>query len=243
MNVAASGNHPMKKDRIGNLRFLVSLLALLALAGCGSFYDAEEIPQEVLQKEAIWPDPAISDQVCPAVVMGLVSAQPLPPIESRGSCGHPAPFSVVALGGDNPVQFNTDATINCVVTSQLQRYFSESVQPLALQKLGQPVVEIQIAASYSCRPRNNQRGAKLSEHGRANAIDIGAFKLADGTVLTVKKDWPRSGRAGRFLRAINRSACRYFTTVIGPGGDKYHQDHIHLDHGEHGKSGTWRVCQ
>ena len=243
MNVAASGNQNMMKLTITKRSLLALLVASATLTSCGGFQDLEEIPQSDLQSEAIWPDKSISAQNCPIVEKGLVDAKALPAINGKWGCGSKAPFAVSALGGRYPVAFNRDATTNCVMTSQLYRYFSEVVQPMARDTLGQPVVEIRVAASYSCRPRNNKRGAKLSEHGRANAIDISAFTLEDGTVLTVEDDWAKRNRKGKFLRGINRQACRYFTTVIGPGGDKYHQNHIHLDHGLHGRAGTWRVCQ
>ncbi len=243
MYMAASGNQNMIKLEFVKHRALALLAVVLVLNGCGSFHDLEEISQAELQNEAIWPDEAISASYCPMILAGQVSAEAMPAISGKWGCGQEAPFSVTAVGGANPVQFNVAAVTNCVVASQLQRYFTEVVQPQALQMLGQPVAEIRVAASYSCRPRNNQRGAKLSEHGYANAIDISAFVLRDGTVLSIEDDWPKWGRKGKFLRAINRKACRYFTTVIGPGGDKYHQNHIHLDHGRHGKEGIWRVCQ
>ena len=233
----------MKSVTISKRPFLAFLTALTTLTGCGGFHDLEEVSQSDLQSEAIWPDKSISAQNCPIVEKGYVDAKALPAIKGKWGCGSKAPFAISSLGGRYPVAFNRNATTNCVMTSQLYRYFSEVVQPMARDKLGQPVVEIRVAASYSCRPRNNKRGAKLSEHGRANAIDISAFILKDGTVLTVEDDWSRRNSKGKFLRGINRQACRYFTTVIGPGGDKYHQNHIHLDHGLHGRAGTWRVCQ
>ena len=32
-----------------------------------------------------------------------------------------------------------------------------------------------------------------------------------------------------FQRALNALACLYFTTVLSPGSDAAHQDHLHLD--------------
>src|SRR5690606_14136026 len=95
-------------------------------------------------------------------------------------------------------------------------------------------------ASYGCRPRNNVRGAKLSEHSFGNALDIGAFRLADGREIKVKRDW-RNGppEAQAFLREAHATACRYFTAVLGPGSDRHHEDHFHLDLARHGKSGTF----
>ena len=123
---------------------------------------------------------------------GFVDAEALPAINGKWGCGAEAPFAVAALGGRFPVAFDRKATTNCVMTSQLYRYFGEVVQPLAQDILGQTVTDIRVAASYSCRPRNNKRGAKLSEHGRANAIDISAFVLSDGSVLTVEDDWAKT---------------------------------------------------
>ena len=221
---------------------LVALFGLL-LAGCVGLVQIDEADQAQLQSEAMLPDAAISDQVCPAVLQGLVSARKRPPISERKVCGHPAPFEVDAIGGSYRVALSPEATVNCVIASQLQRFFASEVQPLALQYFGQPVTSVQVAASYVCRTRNHKKGAKLSEHGRANAIDISFLTLADGTRLSIADDWHSVGRKGRFLRAFNRRACAYFTTVIGPGGDSYHQSHIHLDHARHGRNGTWRVCQ
>ncbi|WP_319532231.1 extensin family protein [uncultured Cohaesibacter sp.] len=225
----------------------MSQLTLLAvaslLAGCAGFIGGDDMDQEQLQREAILPDPAISNDFCPIVETGQNPAVALPPIDDRGGCGHPAPFLLSTIAGNQPVELSREATVNCVVISQLNRFFNDKVQPLAQSYMGEQVTGIRVAASYSCRTRNSKRGAKLSEHGKANAIDISALTLSDGTVLTVDDDWSSYGRKGRFMRAFNREACKYFTTVIGPGGDKYHQDHIHLDHGSHGRRGLWRSCQ
>lgn len=222
---------------------IAAVTGLFCLSGCGAVADLEPIDQAELQDEAILPGLDGLEGHCPVLEMGLIDAMPMPAVTEREVCGHPQPYAVSAINGRYPIAFNRDAKINCVMATQLQRYFTDSVQPLALNMLRQPVVEVRVAASYACRTRNGKRGGKLSEHAKMNAFDLSAVTLADGTVLTVEGDWRTNGRKGRFLRAINRSACRYFTTVIGPGGDKYHQDHIHLDHGRHGRKGTWRLCQ
>jgi len=81
---------------------------------------------------------------------------------------------------------------------------------------------------YSCRPRNNQRGAKISEHGRGRAIDIGAFTLKNGVSFSVLRDWNRSKWSDE-LSKMHRAACGPFGTVLGPRANKYHQDHFHFD--------------
>ncbi len=220
-----------------------SVLALSILGACVGLMEFDTPDQSVLQAEAILPDPSITLTSCPAVEAGLVRANFLPPLEEKGACGHPAPFSASHVMGNGEISLVPEAKVNCVILSQFQRYLSEQVQPLAMEHLGQPVVQVDVAASYSCRTRNGKRGAKLSEHGRMNAIDVAGLRLADGRRLTIKEDWKSFSSEGTFLRAINRQACRYFTTVIGPGGDAYHQDHLHMDHASHGRTGKWRVCQ
>jgi hypothetical protein len=117
------------------------------------------------------------------------------------------------------------------------------VKPSAEYYFGAPVVEMKVAASYGCRPRNNQSGGKLSEHGYANALDISAFTLADGRVVTVKGGWWGEERERLFLRAVHEGACGEFTTVLGPNSDKFHHDHFHVDLARHGRDGRQRYCK
>ena len=88
---------------------------------------------------------------------------------------------------------------------------------------------VDVLASYSCRPRNNQRGARLSEHGLGNAIDIGAFTLQSGRKVNVEHGWFGSSSESSFLRNVRAYACNDFMTVLGPGSDYEHRNHIHLD--------------
>lgn len=115
--------------------------------------------------------------------------------------------------------------------------------PAARYHLGAPVVEVKVAASYSCRPMNNMDGARLSEHGHANAIDISQFMLADGRAVSVRTGWWGAWAERNFLRAVHRGACGIFTTVLGPGYDVNHRDHFHLDLARHGRDGWEPICK
>ena len=97
---------------------------------------------------------------------------------------------------------------------------------------GGGVAQIKVAAHYSCRTRNNRPGAKISEHGKGKAIDISGFRLRDGTEITVLKDYD-SWQFGPALRRMRREACGPFGTVLGPGSDRYHNDHFHFDTARH----------
>jgi hypothetical protein len=100
-----------------------------------------------------------------------------------------------------------------------------------------PLVEVANYDSYECRGRNRVMGAKLSEHGKGNALDIRGFKLADGKFIQ-----PTDVNVARDLRERLRvAACARFTTVLGPGSDGYHESHIHLDLAE--RRGGYRMCQ
>ena len=88
-----------------------------------------------------------------------------------------------------------------------------------------------------CRGRNRVAGAKISEHGKGNAVDVRAFTLADGRGLQLtdaKVD-------KRIPRGFAHSACHRFTTVLGPGSDGYHEEHIHLDLVQ--RRNGYRICQ
>jgi Extensin-like protein C-terminus len=91
--------------------------------------------------------------------------------------------------------------------------------------------------SYDCRGRNNDAGAKISEHGRGNALDLGPIRLANGAVMDLtKKSTPQSVR-----RRLRDAACHRFNTVLGPGSDSYHVNHIHVDLAE--RTHGYRMCQ
>lgn len=125
--------------------------------------------------------------------------------------------------------------IKCRTAERLTRWVNEAVQSAAQAWLDARVVRIESFGTYSCRPVNNRSGARLSQHGLANAVDISAFVLADGRRITVKDGW-RGGdeRTRTFLRAAFRAGCRRFAIAIGPDGDGFHQDHFHFDMGPNG---------
>ena len=135
------------------------------------------------------------------------------------------------------------ATLRCPMIPAVDHWVQAVVEPAARYHFGQPVRELKVAASYGCRPINHMPGAKLSEHGHANAIDISEFHLAGGSVVSVKRGWWGDARERGFLRAVHRGACDTFTTVLGPLADRHHHDHFHFDLARHGRTGTHRVCR
>jgi hypothetical protein len=165
-------------------------------------------------------------------------------IDGPGICGLTMPLKVTALAGGT-VSLTSTQTIGCPMTAALDQWVSEFVQPIALQRFGQPVTEVKSMGSYACRSMNNQ-GVRMSEHGFGNAIDIGGFVLLDGREITFVRDWTRGeGQDKAFLREVQAGACGIFTTVLAPGSDMFHYNHMHLDLAAHGatSSGPRRYCK
>jgi hypothetical protein len=110
------------------------------------------------------------------------------------------------------------------------------IAPLA-KSLGSVITDLDNFDSFECRNRNRIAGAGLSEHGRANALDVRSFRFADGrTISLADRAVPRELR-----ETVLHSACARFSTVLGPGSDGYHEDHIHLDLME--RHNDYRICQ
>lgn len=122
--------------------------------------------------------------------------------------------------------------MTCPVARAFARWTREAVQPAARQWLGGRIVRIESMGTYSCRPVNGQAGKKLSEHGRANAVDIAAFVLDDGRRITVLGGWnSEDEEVRRFLRAVHQAGCRRFQIGLGPDANALHRDHFHFDMG------------
>ena len=216
--------------------FTVSVAGLLILTGCstgGPDFVAKHEPWRESEESA-------------CLAAGVVRQSPF--LEARSALGGPSycgasrPFQMSAAD-QGRVSLKPPALLRCPMIPQVERWVARVVKPSAEYYFGAPVVEMKVAASYGCRPRNNQSGGKLSEHGYANALDISAFTLADGRVVTVKGGWWGEDRERLFLLAVHDGACGEFTTVLGPNSDKFHHDHFHVDLARHGRDGRQRYCK
>lgn len=134
------------------------------------------------------------------------------------------------------VSFNPAPTLRCAMAEAVADWLRIDVG-LATADLGAQLAAVNDVDSYDCRGRNRVAGAKLSEHGKGNAIDISSIKLKTGAVLALTD--PKVPRS--FREQMRGLACARFTTVLGPGSDGYHEEHIHLDIAE--RSHGYRICQ
>jgi hypothetical protein len=168
----------------------------------------------------------------------LVIAEVLPPIREHDGCGADdlVRLDAVVLQQGNRVAFKPAPTLRCRLAIELGKWIRQDLAAGVLP-LGARLSEIENDGSYECRSRNNVAHAPISEHGSANAIDMRSFKLTDG-----KRYEFTDARVSEAVRkSIKASACARFTTVLGPGSDGYHEQHIHVDLKE--RSNGYRICQ
>ena len=170
------------------------------------------------------------------------------PIEAFGEpqegCGIANPVKISA----GAVAWNRPGVLTCPMARTVVRFEAEVVQPAAMARFGQAVKKIHHAGTYDCRVRRNStqmaaslggsRGGRLSEHAKGQAMDIVAFELADGTMVSVKKVWRGAGAKSAFLQEVARASCSTFNVVLTPNHDRLHQDHLHLDIGPHTLCGS-----
>jgi hypothetical protein len=161
----------------------------------------------------------------------------LPPIAGPGECSVPDPvrLEAVVLADHSRVAITPPAILRCTMAEAIVSWVREEAAPRALD-LGSPLKTLANLASFDCRGRNRIVGAKLSEHGKGNALDIHLLKLADGKVVGLTDPQiPRDFREG-----LRQSVCARFMTVLGPGSDGYHEDHVHVDLAE--RRNGYRIC-
>ena len=153
-----------------------------------------------------------------------IMGKALPAIQARTKgCKVDAPVLVSEVAG---VKLVPPATINCVEARALSKWVTTGLQPA----FDGTIVRLNVADSYACRPRNNVPGNPVSVHGLGQAIDIAGFKTVSGATLTVAADY------GRQIKAAQKAGCGIFHTILGPGSDGYHENHIHFDVAPHGGS-------
>lgn len=168
----------------------------------------------------------------------IAIAPSIPDINGPGACGGPdlVRLEAIVLLDKTRVPLKPAATMRCSMAAAVADWVRTDMAPLA-GSLNTKLLEIDNFDSFSCRGRNRVQGAKLSEHGRANALDVRGLRLANGqTIALTERNTPRVLREKVLL-----SLCTRFPTVLGPGSDGFHEDHIHFDLAE--RRGGYRICQ
>jgi len=156
-------------------------------------------------------------------------ATPAPGSSQQDSLPRLGPARGTITSAVGPVAVKPAATLACPIVSALDRWFADAVQPAAMRWFGARVVEIKQISAYSCRGMNGNPHAHISEHAFGNALDIAGFTLADGRYVSVQHGWKGLPEEQGFLRDVEGTACQRFTTVLAPGANVYHYNHIHVD--------------
>jgi hypothetical protein len=178
------------------------MLALIALVACGRGREEE------------------AEGLCG--IEGL-EGEVISDVNGPGACGIDDPVAVTRVAG---VTLSRPARMTCEKAQALDDWVRDGAMPVIGTK-GGGLAQLEVAAGYACRTRNSQRGARLSEHAKGQALDISGFTLEDGTTLTVLKDW--RGPNSSIMQALHSTACGPYGTVLGPRSDRFHQDHFHFD--------------
>ena len=162
-----------------------------------------------------------------------------PAVNDGLACGIDKPVLLKDLPGG--VKVEPEATVRCDTALQLARWVEGSVKPsLEAAMPGETITGLAQASAYVCKNRNGADEGRISEHAFGNAIDIAGFTLKSGKTLTIRPADEDSSLEGAFQRAITEAACLYFTTVLDPGSDAAHENHLHLDVKE--RRGDYRYC-
>jgi hypothetical protein len=169
----------------------------------------------------------------------LAVASALPALTGSGECGadDAVRLDAVLLADKTQVVLTPPATLRCSFAEAIAHWVREEVAP-AVRALGSALKSIDNYASYDCRGRNRIVGARLSEHGKANALDMRSLRLANGKLVGLADPYVDK----EFREGLKRRTCARFSTVLGPGSDGYHEDHIHVDLAER-RPGYGHMCR
>jgi hypothetical protein len=156
----------------------------------------------------------------------------LPDRDAGNGCG----LADVVRAEASAIAFNNRVTATCSMTAALA-WYQQALGDIAARDLGSRIVRIDQLGTYACRNVNSETVGRLSQHATANAIDIAAFHLADGRVVSVLADYGKPTAGGKFLDDAHEAACGLFNIVLGPHYNRLHANHFHLD------MGPFRFCR
>jgi hypothetical protein len=228
--------------RIAKVTFAIAVTFGCCMLGYSSLAQSQEVPSQGVAGVAAenLTDPEACKQRLDARHVTFLFTPPV----AEGECAIPLPVRLrsLAVGGVD-IPFTAEPVLDCRLAERLADWIGNVVEPLARHHLGSGLAAVETGPGYACRKRNNQATGKLSEHAKGNAIDIAAFALSDGRRIALRPADQPTPAGIAFLAAVRTTACGYFLTVLGPGSDAAHAEHLHLDLGPHGRTLNYRICE
>ena len=191
------------------------------------------------------PDGTLTGEAClnSLAELGVKFTMPTTNV-GTGVCSVVDAVQVQALTiGNATIKLSDQPTFNCGFAFVFASWLKVEAIPIVTKATGKTIATFGTGPGYQCRGRNGDMSAKLSEHAFGNAVDIERMKLSDGEVIDVKDAITNGAKYEPALAALRASACRYFTTVLGPGTNAAHATHFHFDLARRGKNGNHKMCQ
>ena len=139
------------------------------------------------------------------------------------------------------IRLPEEPTLSCQFGERFGHWLRDLVAPLIAGELAVELKSVHTGLGYECRNRNHAETGKISAHASGLAVDVAGFEFANGETLPIKPNGDEHLRAT--VDAIRVAACGWFTTVLGPGSDGAHAEHLHVDILQHGSSDRYRICQ
>lgn len=171
--------------------------------------------------------------------VGYEEVGPVTSAEDR-DCGIARPLNVTEI--QPSVTIAGGAVMRCETARRLALWLRNDALEAVGHLPGAPrIAEILPGSTYQCRARVGGAEDKLSEHALGNAFDVSGFRMTNGTELMVSPRNDTGDVEEAVQKAMRYAACLQFTTVLGPGSNASHDDHLHFDIAA--RRGGWRLCE
>jgi hypothetical protein len=199
------------------------------------------------QKPSQTEDAARDDEACLARLRAADIRFDIPtmPTASKAACAIEGPVRLKAVTARTravtEVRLPEEPVVSCEFAERLTAWLGHLVAPVVAGRMSADLRAVRTGPGYECRNRNGASTGKLSAHAVGKAIDISGFDLSNGRFIPIKPDGDEAGR--NVVDSVRTAACGWFTTVLGPGADAAHTDHMHVDIAPHGTSDRYRICQ
>jgi hypothetical protein len=200
------------------------------------------------QKQSSQTDDAVrDDEVCLARLRAADVRFDIPPmpVATKAACAIEVPVRLKSMTARartvTEIHLPEEPVVSCQFAERLTGWLANLVAPLIAGRMSADLRAVRTGPGYECRNRNGAADGKLSAHALGKAIDISAFELSGGKLIPIKPDGDEAMR--NVVDSVRTAACGWFTTVLGPGSDEAHTDHMHVDVAPHGTSDRYRICQ